>query len=148
MKVFVAAALLALAAAEGYFRLPNPYSYSCQQGLCVRQERSLSGEYRSLESCQLTCGEYGSIWPQPTGKVELSKETVSFSPLQMRVTKAATSDKRVARMLDNAIQHFTRNIHFLPSLPDFPQIEKHPLRPEDYEGTMHFDKKVQNASNE
>lgn len=63
----------------------------------------------------------------------------------MRVTKAATSDKRVARMLDNAIQHFTRNIHFLH--PDFPQIEKQPLTPENYENTRHFGQKVQNASN-
>lgn len=88
---------------------------------------------------------YGSIWPQPTGKVELSKETVSFSPLHMRVTKAATSDNRVARMLDNAIQHFTRTIHFLH--PDFPQTEKQPLTPEDFENTGHFNQKVQNASN-
>ncbi|XP_047473217.1 chitooligosaccharidolytic beta-N-acetylglucosaminidase-like [Penaeus chinensis] len=131
MKVFLAAALLALAAAESFFRLPNPYSYNCQQGLCVRQERGKTSRHQSLETCQITCGSFGSIWPQPTGKVELSKETVSFSPRQMRVTKAATSDKRVARMLDNAIQHFTRNIHFLH--PDFPQTEKQPLTPEDFE---------------
>ncbi|XP_037776157.1 chitooligosaccharidolytic beta-N-acetylglucosaminidase-like [Penaeus monodon] len=142
MKAFVAAALLALTAAEGYFRLPNPYSYDCQEGLCVKRETTETRGRRSLEACQITCGKYGSVWPQPTGKVELSKETVSFSPLQMRVTKAATSDKRVARMLDNAIQHFTRNIHFLH--PDFPQIEKQPLTPENYENTRHFGQKFQN----
>ncbi|ROT81164.1 hypothetical protein C7M84_000080 [Penaeus vannamei] len=142
MKVFVAAALLALAAAEGYFRLPNPYSYSCHKGLCLREESTGIRRRHSLEECQITCGKYGSIWPQPTGKVELSNETVSFSPLHMRVTKAATSDNRVARMLDNAIQHFTRTIHFLH--PDFPQTEKQPLTPEDFENTGHFSQKFQN----
>ncbi|XP_042859409.1 chitooligosaccharidolytic beta-N-acetylglucosaminidase-like [Penaeus japonicus] len=141
MKVFVAAALLALAAAEGYFRLPNPYSYSCLQGLCVKQESTQTSRRQSLGACQITCGQYGSIWPQPTGEVRLSRETVSFSPLNVRVTKAATSDKRVARMLDSAIQQFTRNIHFLH--PDYPQVEKQPLTPENFEYTRRFDQEFQ-----
>jgi len=125
MKVIVVALLLTAAAAENYFRLPNPHSYSCVEGFCIKQARSEAREYRSLDNCRITCGRDGSIWPKPTGRVTLSEETVSFSPTNMRVTKAATSDRRVARMLDNAIVYFSRNIHFLH--PDYPQSQKQPL---------------------
>jgi len=33
-----------------------------------------------LNGCKLTCGQFGTIWPQPTGKVNLSESVVSLVP--------------------------------------------------------------------
>ncbi|XP_042225138.1 chitooligosaccharidolytic beta-N-acetylglucosaminidase-like [Homarus americanus] len=128
MRVLVVTTLVVAAAAENFYRLPSPYTYSCKESRCVKEERSHAREQRSLEQCQLTCGKYGSLWPQPTGEVQLSPETVHFTPRNMKVTKLTVSGQKVSEMLEEATRHFTRNIHFLH--PDFPEEKKRPLTKE------------------
>jgi len=135
MKLAVITALVVVAAAsDSYFRLPQPYSYSCQEsqgeGFCKKLPRAEATTFTSLKSCQLTCGRKGAIWPEPTGETRISKETVSFSPSNFRVTKTATTDKRVEQMLQASIQHFQRNMHFLH--PDYPETQKQVVTEEEY----------------
>lgn len=56
-KLLVITLLVATAAAQTFYRLPTPYTYSCKESLCVKEDRQGAREYRSLESCQLTCGK-------------------------------------------------------------------------------------------
>ncbi|XP_071546083.1 LOW QUALITY PROTEIN: chitooligosaccharidolytic beta-N-acetylglucosaminidase-like [Panulirus ornatus] len=150
MRVFVVTVLVAVATAENYYRLPTPFSYSCRDSLCVKEDRNQAREHISLEKCQLTCGKYGSLWPQPTGDVQLSSETVSFSPRNLKVTKIAVSGQKVANMLDEATRHFTRTLHYLH--PDYPEDRKRPyskeerfLDPNQYgEKYQQFDQQQQN----
>lgn len=128
-KLLVITLLVASAAAQSFYRLPEPFTYNCQNSQCRRAERGDSREYRSLVTCQLTCGKFGALWPQPTGDVELSPETVSFSPKNVKVTKMAATNPKVSQMLEEAVNYFTRNIHFLH--PDFPKERKTPFLQEE-----------------
>ncbi|KAK3864073.1 hypothetical protein Pcinc_030216 [Petrolisthes cinctipes] len=126
MKVLVLTTLaVTVAATQNFYRLPTPYSYNCRESRCIKTDRTQVTEYRSLETCQLTCGKYGSLWPQPTGDVQLSSETVRFVPRNLRVTKRATSSPKVQGMLEEAERMFRRNIHYVH--PEYPQEYKKPL---------------------
>ncbi|KAK7071899.1 Chitooligosaccharidolytic beta-N-acetylglucosaminidase-like [Halocaridina rubra] len=128
MRVLVLTALLAVASATGgnFFRLPTPYAYKCnEEGLCIRKLRTeIIGKSESLESCQLTCGQYGSLWPNPTGPVQLSKKTIPFTPMNMKLTKLTAPDPQVESMLEEATRYFQRNLHFFHA--DFPESKKTP----------------------
>ncbi|XP_064102479.1 chitooligosaccharidolytic beta-N-acetylglucosaminidase-like [Macrobrachium nipponense] len=125
MRVLVLTALIVASAAQNnFFRLPQPHSYSCVQNKCVRFERSEVSEHHSFDYCQLTCGESGSILPKPTGETQLSKDVFHFDPYNLRVTKVATSNPKVAEMLNEATRYFFRNLHFIH--PDFPESYKTP----------------------
>ncbi|XP_068217160.1 chitooligosaccharidolytic beta-N-acetylglucosaminidase-like [Palaemon carinicauda] len=129
MRVLVLTALIVAAAAQNhFFRLPQPYSYSCSQNRCNRVARTEVSQHNTRESCQLTCGEYGSIMPQPTGETQLGNEVFNFDPYNMRVTKIATSNPRLAEMLEEAYRYFMRNLHF--NHPDFPENLKTPYTDE------------------
>uniref|UniRef100_A0A0N7ZD94 beta-N-acetylhexosaminidase n=1 Tax=Scylla olivacea TaxID=85551 RepID=A0A0N7ZD94_SCYOL len=125
MKLLLVALLVAVAAAQSHFRLPAPYTFNCRSNKCIKEERSGSREFRSLESCQLTCGTYGSLWPQPTGDVQLGSQTVTFSPKNIQVTKMAATSPKVTQMLEDAVNHFTRNLHFIH--PEYPKEKKTPV---------------------
>ncbi|XP_076059846.1 chitooligosaccharidolytic beta-N-acetylglucosaminidase-like [Oratosquilla oratoria] len=107
---------------QNSFQLPAPYSYQCNTGKCQRTPRSEARQYQSLETCKLTCGEYGSIWPQPTGEVTLKKDTSSFKPQHLQVTKLSAPNNRVVSLAKEALRLFERSIHYYH--PDFPETEK------------------------
>jgi len=186
MRVEQVLAVLCLVAAasafEAYFRMPAPYSYTCEQQKCMRYDRNHkqqhmhhhdqevhdqsapsrnarhltnephehphvsddhhehshehngvfhthphehNEEYNTLAECQLTCGEYGALWPRPSNKVELAKRTVSFTPMNLRFTKLSASSNGVQQMLDEASHYFKRNLHFMH--PDYPKDIKGPF---------------------
>jgi len=82
-------------------------------------------EYNTLAECQLTCGEYGALWPRPSNRVNLAKRTVSFTPRNLRFTKLAASSIKVQEMLDEASHYFRRNLHFMH--PEFSKEFKGPF---------------------
>lgn len=66
---------------EVFYQLPTPYSYSCLNETCSRDKNPEdSPSTQSLAKCRLLCGEHRSIWPRPTGIVDLADELVSFKP--------------------------------------------------------------------
>jgi len=79
----------------------------------------------SLDACTLTCGAYGSLWPKPSQKVELSKDLVTFHPENLRFTKIAVTSNRVEKMMDEASHYFLRKLHF--KHPEYPTTGKGPF---------------------
>lgn len=66
---------------EVFYQLPTPYSYACLNETCSRDKNPEDApSTQSLSKCRLLCGEYRSIWPRPTGAVDLADELVSFKP--------------------------------------------------------------------
>ena len=66
---------------ELFYQLPTPYSYSCLNDTCSRDKNPEDAPFtQSLARCRLLCGEHRSIWPRPTGVVDLADELVSFKP--------------------------------------------------------------------
>lgn len=82
-------------------------------------------EYNTLAECQLTCGEYGALWPKPSNRVDLAKRAVSFTPRNLRFTKLSASSNKVQEMLDEASHYFRRNLHFMH--PEFSKENKGPF---------------------
>ncbi|CAL4142333.1 unnamed protein product [Meganyctiphanes norvegica] len=130
-SLLVAGLTLAATAAgmENYFRMPPPYSYSCVDSQCIRGNRVQSDTYMSLDGCTLTCGQYGSLWPKPSKKVQLSKDLVSFHPENVKFTKIGVTTKMVEDMMDEASHYFMRKLHF--KHPEYPSTGKGPFT--DYE---------------
>ncbi|KAI5724038.1 hypothetical protein M8J76_014587 [Diaphorina citri] len=68
-------------------------SWRCVDGKCVRDSKFLvSNPYQALIICRLTCGQYGSLWPKPTGQVFIGPETTAFDPRQMVFKNKFTND--------------------------------------------------------
>ncbi|CAG0879764.1 unnamed protein product [Darwinula stevensoni] len=61
------------------FRSRSIWSWECKgepgQEQCTKLESS-SESSQTLETCKLTCGRYGVLWPRPRGHVTLSSKTV------------------------------------------------------------------------
>ncbi|CAL4125344.1 unnamed protein product, partial [Meganyctiphanes norvegica] len=138
MKVLVGLVTLvaAVAAVEPYFRMPSPYTYSCIQEKCIREEFNSPTEnkqrqqqdqqkYTTLSECSLVCGQYGSMWPRPSGDVTLAPETTPFLPQNIRFTKVSASNPQVEEMLQEQAHYFQRNLHFMH--PDYRQRDKEPF---------------------
>ncbi|CAL4115686.1 unnamed protein product, partial [Meganyctiphanes norvegica] len=136
MKVLVGLVSLvaAVAAVEPYFRMPSPYTYSCIEEKCIREQFNRPTEqrqqqdqqkYTTLSECSLVCGQYGSMWPKPRGDVTLARETTPFLPQNIRFTKVSANNPQVEEMLQEQAHYFQRNLHFMH--PDYRQREKGPF---------------------
>ena len=61
------------------------WSWRCQEGHCVRFQPSSSVSdanstfYPYLEGCKSVCGQYGSLWPYPTGRTTIKANLMSFN---------------------------------------------------------------------
>jgi len=58
---------------------PLPWSYTCAaadvgSGACSRVLAGPGDPVVSLQRCKLSCGNYGSLWPLPTGETRLGQE--------------------------------------------------------------------------
>ena len=67
----------------------GPYTWECSrevefigghrvEGRCIKKIHDVNGSTpaQGLMACKMTCGKYGTLWPRPTGEVELSKDLV------------------------------------------------------------------------
>ena len=73
------------------FCFRGPYTWECNAGVelkgghevegrCVKKLAGVGGSnpVQGLFACKMTCGKFGTLWPQPTGDVVLSKDLVTF----------------------------------------------------------------------
>ncbi|KOB75344.1 Beta-hexosaminidase, partial [Operophtera brumata] len=52
---------------------PSPWRWSCENNKCVKLRNDPQNQepVLSMEACKMFCNEYGLLWPQPTGQVQL-----------------------------------------------------------------------------
>lgn len=62
------------------------WSWRCQEGHCIRFQPNISGDanstsysYPYLEGCKSVCGQYGSLWPFPTGRTTIQAHLTAFN---------------------------------------------------------------------
>jgi len=55
----------------------SPWSYVCRDGVCVKTEAT-PNRLTQLNACTLTCGDYGALWPHPSGRTFISNDTHPF----------------------------------------------------------------------
>ena len=61
----------------------SPWTYDCDDlasasSSCSRRLLKEGEAAVSFNFCKLTCGQYGSLWPRPSGEVSISKTVSRF----------------------------------------------------------------------
>nr|XP_045602904.1 chitooligosaccharidolytic beta-N-acetylglucosaminidase-like isoform X2 [Procambarus clarkii] len=97
----------ALSAATDFFALPSPWGYRCDAGQCIKEDNSGLEGLVTLNTCKLTCGAYGVLWPRPTTAV-LGSSVVEFLPSNVTHTTACAGE--VCALLETAIGIFKDNL--------------------------------------
>ncbi|KAG8035909.1 hypothetical protein G9C98_003035 [Cotesia typhae] len=72
----------------------SPWHFKCVNGRCNKYE--ITPEVRSpksLEVCQLLCGDAGGLWPRPTGPYSLSTSIEIMNPEIIRLRLANSTSK-------------------------------------------------------
>ncbi|XP_075225458.1 beta-hexosaminidase 2 [Lycorma delicatula] len=63
------------------------WSYTCNNGQCIRSNdpnvNSTPAVQNLLNVCRISCGQYGSLWPQPSGHTAISSRILTFHPSKM-----------------------------------------------------------------
>jgi hypothetical protein len=52
---------------------------------CIQEARTEAETPVGLNTCKMTCGEAGMLWPRPTVQVQLSRDLVNFLPQDLKV---------------------------------------------------------------
>uniref|UniRef100_A0A182IRJ1 Beta-hexosaminidase n=1 Tax=Anopheles atroparvus TaxID=41427 RepID=A0A182IRJ1_ANOAO len=75
-------------------------------------ESNTSTIFYSLTHCRLLCGQYGPLWPKPTGIVILDKKTITVHPSNMRFSiNNVNQSSAVIKMFNETVRYFLKNIH-------------------------------------
>ncbi|CAH0391059.1 unnamed protein product [Bemisia tabaci] len=87
------------------------WSWRCVEGKCVRSEDGSSHGViqdmgQTLEVCRLTCGQYGALWPRPTGPTSLSDRVIPFHPGRVIFNLADVAGRRVPGKRSSIAQEF------------------------------------------
>jgi hypothetical protein len=93
-------------ATAGFFSLPSPWSYQCDRSnssigghhhaaRCVKVEAFKAETVQGMNACKMTCSSSGSLWPQPTGRVQVSNGLVGFLPQELRVVAVSAPSEQV-----------------------------------------------------
>ncbi|XP_066589090.1 chitooligosaccharidolytic beta-N-acetylglucosaminidase [Prorops nasuta] len=81
MISFLIAILILHLSANNAEEYNSPWHYKCDAGLCKKVPITEEIERpASLGVCQLFCGQYGTLWPKPTGHVSIGNRVVQLDP--------------------------------------------------------------------
>jgi len=103
----------------------SPWAWECRDEIveaneeptsdhrCVRVMKSTSENGTGFNTCKLTCGPHGVLWPRPTS-VDLDKSVEFFVPASIN-TNTNNVPATVKSLLDDAVQIFKDNLnHYHP----------------------------------
>ncbi|KAK2724709.1 chitooligosaccharidolytic beta-N-acetylglucosaminidase-like isoform X2 [Artemia franciscana] len=72
------------------------WRWDCENEFCVKKSKNNATAGTSLETCKLVCGQYGTLWPVPTGDVFIGSAVVNvISQNFVFETNAVTDASRV-----------------------------------------------------
>ena len=69
------------------------------QDRCVKTRVTGDEKLVDMNGCKLTCGEYGAIWPQPSGAVDLSDVLVDMVPDSVNFTLNLNKESEKVRSM-------------------------------------------------
>ncbi|XP_072160633.1 chitooligosaccharidolytic beta-N-acetylglucosaminidase isoform X1 [Bemisia tabaci] len=93
------------------------WSWRCQAGKCVKiaakSVNATAGEkLLSKNTCKLTCAPYGTLWPKPSGYIQVSSDVVSINPnsIYFQSMPGQVLPPKTNALLHELGQVFIRNI--------------------------------------
>ncbi|XP_047476575.1 chitooligosaccharidolytic beta-N-acetylglucosaminidase-like [Penaeus chinensis] len=92
------------------FRLPGPWGWACVNETCVKQENTGVRIYPGLNTCKLTCGPFGSLWPRPTGVTRVGNETANFLLEKLILEGIRSPTEEVKGLVTQAFDLFKGNV--------------------------------------
>jgi len=120
------------------YSLPSPWSYECDTSnssykttghlipaKCVKVPSSSSEKVQGLQACKMTCGSKGTLWPAPTGLVQLSSDLVNFIPQDFRVVSVSAPSEDVSNMINQFADVFKEYLFMMN--PDYEGGYKNPF---------------------
>nr|CAD7193750.1 unnamed protein product [Timema douglasi] len=109
-----------------HYTLAWYWTWSCQSGRCVKSDspstKPTPGINKlSQEACRLTCGQYGALWPHPTGDFSLGADVVPFHPSRVTLdllqvgsslyhSLVSGSSRAPRRLITGAWERFLENL--------------------------------------
>jgi len=94
-----------------------PWTYECDEtasasSSCARRLLKEGEAAVSFNFCKLTCGQYGSLWPRPSGEVSISKTVEKFDIADVEFTFSgnASTSPVVVHLVEEIQQIFTTNV--------------------------------------
>uniref|UniRef100_A0A182RKT8 beta-N-acetylhexosaminidase n=1 Tax=Anopheles funestus TaxID=62324 RepID=A0A182RKT8_ANOFN len=92
-------------------------TYRCtNEQQCIKEQGSINGSrtsdgFSTLNNCRLVCGKYGPLWPRPSGRVELGKNTIPINPFTIRFEQISSNQTaEVIVMLNEIEKYFLFNL--------------------------------------
>jgi len=118
------------------FRLPSPWSYECDRSnasigghyipaRCVKIHSASAEKVQGLQACKMTCSSVGTLWPIPTGNVELSSQLEHFIPQSLRVVAVSSPSEEVSKMINQFVDIFKEYLY--KAHPDYEGGYKNPF---------------------
>ncbi|XP_063598449.1 chitooligosaccharidolytic beta-N-acetylglucosaminidase-like [Penaeus indicus] len=102
--------LLHPAGVSATFSLPGPWGWACVNETCVKQENTAVRIYPGLNTCKLTCGPFGSLWPRPTGLTRVGNETANFLLEKLTLEGIRSPTEEVKSLVTQAFDIFKANV--------------------------------------
>ncbi|ODN03290.1 Chitooligosaccharidolytic beta-N-acetylglucosaminidase [Orchesella cincta] len=87
----------------------TPYTFICEDNKCLKKIRSTLEDPNSgtpMNICKLNCDPLGSLWPKPTGNVNISKDVVSIDPTKVTFANGNGYPETLRNMLNGAFGIF------------------------------------------
>ncbi|XP_076038793.1 beta-hexosaminidase 1 [Oratosquilla oratoria] len=97
-----------LAPAEAFDWSSSPWAWHCADGTCVKGAREHISNPTSLETCKLTCGKDGPVWPKPD-YITIGKEVSYFLPKNLAHDLLCSGDS--CNLLKQAFAIFEDNLN-------------------------------------
>jgi len=118
------------------FSLPSPWSYTCDRSnssigghyhpaRCVKVPSSNVQTVQGLNACKMTCSHRGSLWPAPTGTVQVSSGLSHFLPHEFRLVAVSAPSEQVNKMVNQAFDVFREYLYL--AHPDYEGEYKNPF---------------------
>lgn len=92
------------------FRLPSPWLWSCVNETCVKRENVGMDLGMSINTCKLTCGPDGVLWPRPTGMTDIGDQTVHFELNELKLQSVVAPTQDVKDLVERAFDIFKSNV--------------------------------------
>lgn len=95
------------------------WKWECKEGHCLKFRATAEDkDALSLPACRLFCGEYGALWPRPTGELSLGNFLLHLNPNSVDVLPKL-ADSPSSELVRKAAQRFKNNIDALAPNSDY-----------------------------
>ncbi|KAK3868632.1 hypothetical protein Pcinc_025995 [Petrolisthes cinctipes] len=96
--------------ASEFFRMPSIWGWECVEDVCIKKDTGGSATLLTLNTCKITCGPAGALWPLPT-MATVGNEVTNFLPTNLTHSLTCGAGGDSCQLLQEAVAIFQDNLH-------------------------------------